>query len=582
MMLLNGSMPMLPGDISAGSAGLSNISSAQCLTGSAPLLCAPAVLSDWLVLLALAIWLGGLFWQAGIIERVAERDSSLIPTALATGAGFYRVAVVALVVFLAANIGYFIGLLMLEGGSWASGFSPMLWWDALRSGSFGVFWLLRGLLALLTLLLLILFPHQSVAGEDWRPRQRLYWAHMALAILLLAALALSEQTLATQAKGAPGALAVPVEWLFLLALALWVGGLLFSAVILFPAIWRYESAERGRILAAVLPHFSSIALVSAVTVALSGIFNTSTQLTSWSQLTGTPYGRALLVGLLLLIAMLGIGAYHAAWLRPALSRQLASWDRLHAAALPATAGAEAEDEMQEVGVALQGLAQTGIAEVVSAADQAADAQEMQSGSDSDTIVASQVEKQDASQDARAQERATESSGTASHALRQMDALHARVHSWIQYEAMLGVVALLCVALLGGLAGSLASASPGSNGPTLTATTKTPVNITHTADHLRVTFKVTPDTFGTNTFGVLVVDASTGQPIDGGSVHLAFIMLDMDMGTVTSDLKDVGKGFYVGKGDLIMNGHWQVQVQVRVPQDPTTIHQFIFDFAVSFS
>lgn len=581
-MLLNGSMLILPGNIPAGSAGFSNISSAQCLTGSAPLLCAPAVLSDWLVLLALAVWLGGLCWQVGIIERAAERDSSLIPTALATGARFYRVAVVALVVFLVANIGYFIGLLMLEGGSWASGFSPMLWWDALRAGSFGVFWLLRGLLALLTLLLLVLFPHQFVAREDWRPGQKLYWVHVTLALLLLTVLALSEQAPATQAKGTPGALAVPAAWLFLLALALWVGGLLFSAVILFPAIWRYESAKRGRILAEVLPRFSSIALVSAVAVALSGIFNTATQLTSWSQLTVTPYGRALLVGLLLLIAMLGIGVYRVAWLRPALLRELASWDRLHAVAVPATAGAEAEEKMQEVGVALQGLTQTGIAEVVSAADQAADAQEMQSGSDSDTIVASQVEKQDTSQDASAQRHAPESDGAASHALRQMDALHARFHSWIQYEAMLGVVALLCVALLGGLAGSLVSTPPGSHGPTLTATTKTPVNITQTADHLRVTFKVTPDTFGTNTFGVLVVDASTGQPIDGGSVHLAFIMLEMDMGTVTSDLKDIGKGFYIGQGDLIMNGRWQAQVQVRVPQVPTTVHQFTFDFAVSFS
>lgn len=581
MMLLNGSMTVLPGNILTGSAGFSNISSAQCLTGSAPLLCAPAVLSDWLVLLALAVWLGGFCWQAGIIERAAERDSSLIPTALATGARFYRVAVVSLVIFLIANSGYFMGLLMLEGGSWASSFSPMLWWDALRSGSFGVFWLLRGLLALLTLLLLILFPFQPVAREDWRPRQRLYWAHMMLAILLLAALALSEQTLEAQAKGAPGALPVTVEWLFLLALALWVGGLLFSAVILLPAIWRYESAERGHILAAVLPRFSVIALMSAVAAALSGTFNASTLLTSWSQLTGTPYGRALLVGLLLLIAMLGMGVYRAARLFPALSRELASWNRLHATAVPATADAEAEDEVQEVGVALQGQNQARIAEEDSAG-QAADAQEMQSGSDSDTIVASQVEKQEASQDARAPVLAPESSGTSSHALRQVDALHTRFHSWIQYEAMLGVVALLCVALLSGLAGSLVSTSPGTNGPTLTATTKTPVNITQTADHLRVTFKVTPDTFGTNTFGVLVVDASTGQPIDGGSVHLAFIMLDMDMGTVTSDLKGVGKGFYLSQGDLIMNGHWQVQVQVRVPQDPTTIHQFTFDFAVSFS
>jgi putative copper export protein len=533
--------------------------SAQCLTGSSPLLCAPEVLSSWLVFLALALWLGGLFWQTLIIERAAQRASALIPTALATGARFYRVAVIALVAFLVANIGYLMGRLMLEGGSWSSGFSPTLWGDALRSGSFGVFWLLRELLALLTLLLLVLFPQQPSSQEEWRPRQKLSWAEMALAALLLAAVALSEQMPAAQAKGTPGALTVPVEWLFLLAMSLWVGGLLSIAMILFPAIWSYEPAKRGRIVAALLPRFSAVALLSAVAAALSGAFNAYSQLTSWGQFAGTPYGRALIVGMLLFILMVSINAYRASRLRPALARELDSWGQLQAAAVPLAAGA-----VQQASVALPALTQAG------------DGQDVQSGSDSDRIVASAVEKQDARADGRVPERES----AASHALRRIDALHVRFHSWIQYEAMLGGVVLLCVALLGVLAGSLAPTT-NANGPTLTATTSTPVNITQTADHLKVTLKVTPDTFGTNTFGVLVVDATTGQPVDGASIHLTMNMLEMDMGTVTSDLKGVGAGFYVGTGDLVMNGHWQVQVQVLVPRDPT-IHQFTFTFSVAFS
>jgi putative copper export protein len=555
-MVLDESLLALPGNILTNPP---NAGSAQCLGGSSPLLCAPEVLSAWVAFLALAIWFGGLFWQTVIIERAAQRDSALIPTAQATGARFYRVAVVALVAFLVANISYFMGLLMLEGESWSSGFSPTLWGDALRSGSFGVFWLLRELLALLTLLLLVLFPQPPATQDDWRPRQKLTWAEMALAALLLAAVALSEQMPAAQAKGTPGALAVPLDWLFLLAMSLWVGGLLSIALILFPAIWGYEAAERGRIVAALLPRFSATALVSAVVAALSAAFNAYSQLTSWNQFAGTPYGRTLIVGMLLFILMVSISAYRASWLRPALARELDSWDQLQAAAVPLAAGA-----VQQASVALPALTQ------------AADGQDIQSGSDSDTILTSAAEKQGASQDTRMPER----EGAESQALRRIDALHVRFHSWIQYETMLGGVVLLCVALLGVLVGSLAPAT-GNNGPTLTATTKTPVDITQTADHLRVTLKVTPDTFGTNTFGVLVVDATTGQPVDSASIHLTMNMLEMDMGTVTSDLKGVGKGFYVGKGDLVMNGHWQVQVQVLVPQDPT-IHQFTFEFSVSFS
>lgn len=564
-MVLAESLLALPGNILTNPA---KDGSPQCLTGSSPLLCAPAVLSAWLVFLALALWLGGLFWQAVIIERAAQRDSALIPTALATGARFYRVAVITLVAFLAANIGYFMGRLMLEGGNWSSGFSPTLWGDALRSGSFGVFWLLRELLALLTLLLLALFPQQPATQEDWHPRRKSTWAEMALAALLLAAVALSEQETAVQAKAVPGVLAVPLEWLFLLAMSLWVGGLLFTALILFPAIWSDKAAERGRIVAALLPRFSATVLVSAVAAALSGAFNAYSQLTSWSQLTGTPYGRALIVGMLLCILMVSIGVYRASWLRPALARELDSWDQLQAAAVPLAAGAEAESAVQKASVALPALAQ------------AADGQDMQSGSDSDRIGASAVEKQEAARGARADGRVSAREGAESQALRRMDALHVRFHSWIQYEAMLGGVALLCVALLGVLVGSLAPAT-NANGPTLTATTRTPVDLTQTTDHLKVTLKVTPDTFGANTFGVLVVDATTGQPVDGASIHLAMNMLEMDMGTVTSDLKGVGKGFYVGKGDLVMNGHWQVQVQVLVPRDPN-VHQFTFEFAVSLS
>ena len=532
MMLLNDALPALPGHMLTGPAGFSDVSSAQCLTGSSPLLCAPEVLSAWVVFLALTIWLGGLVFQTFIVERAALRDSTLVPTALATRARFYRIAVVALVAFLIANITYFMGLLMIQGGSGASGFSLTLWWDALRSGSFGVFWLLRELLALLTLLL-ILFPQRSVAGEAWRPLLKLRWVELALAGLLLAALALSEPTTVAQGKGTVSALAVPVDWLFLLALSLWVGGLLSIVLILFPAIWRCEAAERGRIVATVLPRYFALALVSAVVAALSAAFNAYAQLTSWGQFTGTPYGRTLVVGMLLFIFMLCIDVYRAAWLRPALSRELDNWDR------------------------------------------------MQSEPDSDTIVASRVEKQETLQDARTDERVSASESAASEALRRMNALHAGFHNWIQYEALLGGIVLLCVALLGGLVGSLAPTLPGSNGPTLTATTKTPVHITQTAGNLTVTLKVTPDTFGTNTFGVLLVNAATGQPIDGGSVHLAISMLDMDMGTATSDLKGVGNGFYVGQGDLLMNGHWQVQVQAQVPQDSTT-HQFTFVFSVSLS
>ena len=97
----------------------------------------------------------------------------------------------------------------------------------------------------------------------------------------------------------------------------------------------------------------------------------------------------------------------------------------------------------------------------------------------------------------------------------------------------------------------------------------------------MTLKVAPDKFGTNSIGVLLIDASTGKPIDGANVHLIINMVEMDMGTSTSDLTGVGSGFYTGQGDLLMGGHWNIQVQIRTPQNPNTIQRATFTIPVTF-
>ncbi|HEY7355118.1 MAG TPA: FixH family protein, partial [Ktedonobacterales bacterium] len=129
------------------------------------------------------------------------------------------------------------------------------------------------------------------------------------------------------------------------------------------------------------------------------------------------------------------------------------------------------------------------------------------------------------------------------------------------------------------------ATPNINAPTLTSTTKTPVDMTQTVkgaqQTLRVTLKVAPDKFGANSVGVLLVDAKTGKPIDGANVHLIVNMVEMDMGTSTSDPKGSGGGFYTGQIDLLMGGHWTVQVQIRTPQNPNVIQRATFTFPVTF-
>jgi len=79
-------------------------------------------------------------------------------------------------------------------------------------------------------------------------------------------------------------------------------------------------------------------------------------------------------------------------------------------------------------------------------------------------------------------------------------------------------------------------------------------------------KVTPDTFGTNTFYVTLKDAQ-GQPVNNATVLVQTTILDMDMGTQNIDLKPMGAdapGSYFGQGDLTMAGNWGVVVKALAP------------------
>jgi copper transport protein len=133
--------------------------------------------------------------------------------------------------------------------------------------------------------------------------------------------------------------------------------------------------------------------------------------------------------------------------------------------------------------------------------------------------------------------------------------------WLRLEAMLGAIVLLCVALLAAFAGSLTVPTPPPSQPTGLVTQ------TKTVDGHTITLKVAPATFGTNTFTVIVKNAQ-GQPEKGAAVLISTTMLDMDMGTETTQLQaDPNQsGVYSKQADLNMAGHWQVSVRI-IPADP---------------
>ncbi|MEU7704432.1 copper resistance CopC/CopD family protein [Streptomyces nodosus] len=92
-------------------------------------------------------------------------------------------------------------------------------------------------------------------------------------------------------------LAMPVDILHLLSVAVWLGGL----AALLVALYRAPSIE-----AAAVRRFSRIAFGSVLTLAATGIYQSWRQLGSWSALTGTTYGQLLLSKVGLIAVVIGI------------------------------------------------------------------------------------------------------------------------------------------------------------------------------------------------------------------------------------------------------------------------------------
>lgn len=109
----------------------------------------------------------------------------------------------------------------------------------------------------------------------------------------------------------PVALLFPANVLHVVAMAVWVGGLA-SLVLILPAATReLEPADRSRLIAATLARFSPIALLCVAVVLLSGIGQAYAYVRHPDNLFDTAYGRAVLIKLVLLVALLiPLGAYN--------------------------------------------------------------------------------------------------------------------------------------------------------------------------------------------------------------------------------------------------------------------------------
>ncbi len=519
----------------------------------------------WLALLFMTFWVGGVLWETWILPPGGQADSALAQASRRAGEAFRGWTPYALAGVIFCDIGIVLGQAAELTGSWSGAFSLPILRAILFGSAFGRAWWLRQGIACVAavLLLLIRRPEQhsvdsseeetisastaekidnsdsdDVDESEYVPpwamavketlrgipriprllfvnvRQRSWFGRLELlfALALTVAFALSGHAAAVSVS--QRAYALSIDLLHLLCTTLWVGGLLYIALILIPAQAKLSITDRAHVMAQGLPAFGALAILSVLVLASTGSLNTTIHLTAFEQLFTTLYGRILVVKISLFLMMIGISAYHAFFLRSQLAEELKQQQ------------VAVVEDFVSVPVAIQRQS-------------------------SRQINQEQDDKQ---------------------SLLHIQALNNRLSSWLQREALLGTLILLCVAFLAAFAGTLASPPPPiSAANQANQQPAGPYAQTQRAHGYNVTLQIAPATFGTNTFTVTLKDMQ-GRPAKGAAVLLETQMLDMDMGTDVNQLKaDPAAGnVFHEQAELTMQGNWQIFVKILPPNQKSFV------------
>jgi copper transport protein len=162
----------------------------------------------------------------------------------------------------------------------------------------------------------------TVGASGLAPPSRARPIELAVIASLLGFLAITPALSGHASTQDPSWLLIPTDLLHVLAMSVWVGGLVVLLVAVPAATRALEPADRTRLLAAVLMRFSPMAFTAVIVIVATGLVQSYVHVRSISNLTDTAFGRAVLIKMGLMVLLIGLGAYNQRGLLPRL-RQLA-------------------------------------------------------------------------------------------------------------------------------------------------------------------------------------------------------------------------------------------------------------------
>jgi len=125
----------------------------------------------------------------------------------------------------------------------------------------------------------------------------------------------------------PAGVLIPANAIHVLAMSVWVGGLVLLLFVLPRATRMLEAPDRTRLLAATLARFSPIAFASVIALLATGLVQSWFQVEKLDNLIDTAFGRSALIKFGLLVGpLMALGAYNQRRLLPRLRRAAGEGD----------------------------------------------------------------------------------------------------------------------------------------------------------------------------------------------------------------------------------------------------------------
>ncbi|MEU8826194.1 copper resistance protein CopC [Streptomyces sp. NPDC048636] len=350
-------------------------------------------------------------------------------------------------------------------------------------------------------------------------------------------------------------LAMPVDVVHLLAVGVWLGGLASLAV----ALRAGEPVGRTAV-----RRFSRLAFCSVVALVLTGLYQSWRQVGSWKALTGTEYGKWLLVKVGLMAVLVGIAALSRRWtgrLLDAAEDDAETREEAGAKAGAGTGAVGAKAKAKVTAAATAGragrTARAGTGAKGAEADGASAAESSEDGTADDPVRSAQLARQRAAVDR-----------TAARRERDTDPVRSGLRRSVLAETVVAVVLLAVATVLSGTQPGraetgqpAAAAAPDPLGVD-PVSVEIPYDTGSKSGRGKAVVMLDPALPGDNTLHVFLLDRAD-RPVDAEEVKLSLTLKEKAIGPLRVPLEHLSTGHWSTESvRLPLGGAWQISLTVR--------------------